>query len=94
MLVRAAEVWADTPAITSPLLKLFSELVHNKSGRISFPVSSPDGYLLFRETSKLLVAYGQRLVRHTPADPKVWLPHLHSISKVKAPASVVMGLVR
>lgn len=70
LLVRAAEVWADTPAITSPLLKLFSELVHNKSGRISFPVSSPDGYLLFRETSKLLVAYGQRLVRHTPADPK------------------------
>ena len=56
--LRAAEVWFDTPSVTSPLLKFLSEFVFNKNGRITFKPSSPNGILLFRETSKLLVAYG------------------------------------
>jgi exportin-7 len=49
---------AGVPEVTTPLLKLFSEFVNNKSQRIIFDSSSPNGILLFRETSKILVSYG------------------------------------
>jgi exportin-7 len=58
LLVKAGEVFYDEPSITAPLLKFMSDLVYNKSGRITFAPSSPNGILLFREASKLLVAYG------------------------------------
>jgi len=46
--------------VTTPLLKFVAELVLNKSQRLTFEPSSPNGILLFREVSKLLVAYGSR----------------------------------
>ncbi|KAL6051841.1 exportin-7 isoform X1 [Balamuthia mandrillaris] len=70
LLIQAAEVYYDTPSVTSPLLKFFSEFVNNRAERISFKPSSPHGILLFRETSKLLSAYGGRLLAYTPADPE------------------------
>ncbi|MED6137173.1 hypothetical protein PIB30_062583 [Stylosanthes scabra] len=48
--------------VTSPLLKFVAELVLNKSQRLTFGPSSPNGILLFREVSKLIVAYGSRIL--------------------------------
>lgn len=48
--------------VTTPLLKFMAELVLNKSQRLNFDSSSPNGILLFREVSKLIVAYGSRIL--------------------------------
>lgn len=61
VLLRICEVFSEVgaPEVTTPLLKLYSEFVNNKSQRILFDSSSPNGILLFRETSKVLVTYGR-----------------------------------
>jgi exportin-7 len=64
--VRAAEVWYDEPAVTTALLKFMEEFVYNKAQRVMFDQSSPNGILLFRETSTLIVAYGSRILGHHP----------------------------
>ena len=43
-----------------------AELVHNKCQRIAFDCSSPNGILLFREASRLLVTYGQHILTGAP----------------------------
>ena len=48
--------------MTTPILKLYSELVNNRSQRLQFDISSPNGILLFRDTSKLLVNYGTKIL--------------------------------
>ncbi|XP_075095924.1 uncharacterized protein LOC107774714 isoform X3 [Nicotiana tabacum] len=62
LLVKAITIWADTPEVTTPLLKFIAEFVLNKSQRLNFETSSPNGILLFREVSKLIVAYGSRIL--------------------------------
>lgn len=42
------------------MLKLYAELVNNRSQRLQFDISSPNGILLFRDASKLLVNYGSK----------------------------------
>ncbi|ROJ26379.1 Exportin-7 [Anabarilius grahami] len=59
---RAIELWYHVPACTTPVLKLMAELVHNRSQRLQFDVSSPNGILLFRETSKMITTYGNRIL--------------------------------
>ncbi|KAJ6702388.1 hypothetical protein OIU74_013527 [Salix koriyanagi] len=54
--------WTDTPEVTTPLLKFMAEFVLNKAQRLTFDSSSPNGILLFREVSKLIVAYGTRIL--------------------------------
>ncbi|XP_071044353.1 exportin-7 isoform X2 [Parasteatoda tepidariorum] len=65
ILHRAIEMWYHDPAVTTPTLKLFAELVVNRSQRLQFDVSSPNGVLLFREASKVIVNYGTRLLTMT-----------------------------
>ncbi|GFY49640.1 exportin-7 [Trichonephila inaurata madagascariensis] len=65
ILHRAIEMWYHDPAVTTPVLKLFAELVVNRSQRLQFDVSSPNGVLLFREASKVIVNYGTRLLTMT-----------------------------
>lgn len=48
--------------VTTPLLKFMAEFVLNKAQRLTFDSSSPNGILLFREVSKLVVAYGSRIL--------------------------------
>ncbi|KAM5229748.1 exportin-7 isoform 5-T5 [Hipposideros larvatus] len=62
ILQRAIELWYHDPACTTPVLKLMAELVHNRSQRLQFDVSSPNGILLFRETSKMITMYGNRIL--------------------------------
>ncbi|KAI8562570.1 hypothetical protein RHMOL_Rhmol03G0045300 [Rhododendron molle] len=62
LLLKAITHWTDTPEVTIPLLKFVAEFVLNKSQRLTFDSSSPNGILLFREVSKLTVAYGSRIL--------------------------------
>lgn len=62
VLVRIADVYYDTPEVTSPLLKFMAEFVLNKSSRVAFDSSSPNGILLFRLASEVLVAYGSKVI--------------------------------
>jgi exportin-7 len=59
---RALEYWYNEPFVTTPILKLMAELVQNRSQRLTFEISSPNGILLFREASRLLCTYGSRIV--------------------------------
>lgn len=56
--------------VTTPVLKFMAEFVVNKTQRLTFDSSSPNGILLFREVSKLVVSYGTRiLLLPAPSDP-------------------------
>ncbi|PSC72660.1 exportin-7 isoform X2 isoform A [Micractinium conductrix] len=64
------EAWADTPEVTTALLKFMAEFVLNKTQRLTFDSSSPNGILLFREVSKVIVTYGNRALQLGPtSDP-------------------------
>jgi exportin-7 len=56
------EGWGDTPQVTGPILKFMREFVINKTQRLTFDSSSPNGILLFREVSKVLVLYGRNIL--------------------------------
>ncbi|XP_057585231.1 ran-binding protein 17 isoform X4 [Hippopotamus amphibius kiboko] len=62
ILQRAIEQWYGEPACTTPILKLMAELMQNRSQRLNFDVSSPNGILLFREASKMICTYGNQIL--------------------------------
>ncbi|XP_071724978.1 uncharacterized protein [Rutidosis leptorrhynchoides] len=62
LLSKGISHWYDTPEVTTPLLKFMAEFVLNKAQRLTFESSSANGILLFREVSKLIVAYGSRIL--------------------------------
>uniref|UniRef100_A0A6A7FXJ8 Exportin-7-A-like n=2 Tax=Hirondellea gigas TaxID=1518452 RepID=A0A6A7FXJ8_9CRUS len=68
--IRGLEIWSHDPEVTTPILKLYAELVQNKSQRLQFDVASPNGILLFREASKVIVTYGSRLLARGNNIPK------------------------
>lgn len=80
ILIRAVEIWAHDPSVTTPVLKFFCELVQNRSQRLVFDVSSPNGYLLFRETSKLICCYGNRILNIDVPKEQLYPMRLKGIS--------------
>ncbi|NXD66482.1 RBP17 protein, partial [Eolophus roseicapillus] len=62
VLQRAIELWYHEPACTTPILKLMAEFMQNRSQRLNFDVSSPNGILLFREASKMICTYGNQIL--------------------------------
>ena len=71
-LQRACVAFFNAPEVTTPLLKLYAELVYNKAQRLTFDSSSPNGILLFRDASAIVVAYGRRALEYSlpsGADP-------------------------
>lgn len=66
VLLKICEVFSEAgvPEVTTVLLKFYAEFVHNKSQRIVFDSSSPNGILLFREASRILVTYGTHTLRN------------------------------
>ncbi|XP_043925027.1 ran-binding protein 17 [Protopterus annectens] len=62
ILQRAIKLWYCEPACTTPILKLLTELLQNRSQRLNFDVSSPNGILLFREASKMICTYGNQIL--------------------------------
>ncbi|XP_020086348.1 exportin-7 isoform X2 [Ananas comosus] len=71
LLLKAISHWSDVPEVTTPLLKFMAEFVLNKAQRLTFDSSSPNGILLFREVSKLVVAYGSRILS-LPNSPDIY----------------------
>ncbi|KAM9373315.1 LOW QUALITY PROTEIN: ran-binding protein 17 [Phaethornis superciliosus] len=69
VLQRAIELWYCEPVCTTPILKLMAEFMQNRSQRLNFDVSSPNGILLFREASKMICTY----------DPLSWDNHFGSV---------------
>ena len=65
-LARGLELWADTPYVTTPLLKLYGELLYQRGQRINFGNNSPNGVLLFRAAARVVSAYGTSPCRATP----------------------------
>jgi exportin-7 len=51
------EAWADSPEVTTALLRFMAEFVMNKNTRLAFDSSSPNGILLFREVSKVCCVF-------------------------------------
>jgi len=80
ILHRAVEIWYNDPQVTTPILKLFAELVQNRSQRLQFDVSSPNGILLFREASKIICAYGSRILGVTVSKDQMYALKLKGIS--------------
>ena len=80
VLQRAIEVWYQDPQVTTPVLKLFAELVQNRSQRLQFDVSSPNGILLFREASKIICTYGNRILGVTVSKEQMYPMKLKGIS--------------
>ncbi|GAX79235.1 hypothetical protein CEUSTIGMA_g6675.t1 [Chlamydomonas eustigma] len=65
VILKCLEAWADSPDVTTPLLKFMAEFVFNKSTRLTFEASSPNGILLFREVSKVITTYGSCVLQHS-----------------------------
>lgn len=67
LFTKAIELWYNEPFVSTPILKLMSELVQNRSQRLTFEISSPNGILLFREASRLVCTYGSRILTLNPS---------------------------
>ncbi|CAB3396860.1 unnamed protein product [Caenorhabditis bovis] len=67
ILLFSVERWTDCADVTTPIIRLLSELVQNRQQRLKFEMSSCSAVLLFKETSKIITVYGERLL----ALPKV-----------------------
>ena len=77
-ILASLEAWADTPEVSTPILKFMAEFVLNKTQRLAFDASSASGILLFREVSKVrppawpgLRVQGLRLPGLCPGEPRV-----------------------
>lgn len=72
IIIACLEAWADVPSVANSILKFMAEFVLNKTQRLTFDSSSPNGILLFREVSKILKVYGTRTLLPSspaPSDP-------------------------
>ncbi|TPX35726.1 hypothetical protein SmJEL517_g01976 [Synchytrium microbalum] len=67
VLIRGLEANYDHPCAQA-ILKFFNEFVQNKSQRLNFDISSPNGILLFRETSRVISTYGRLALSRTVMD--------------------------
>ncbi|KAG0329913.1 hypothetical protein BGZ99_010024 [Dissophora globulifera] len=64
IVTRAIEIWPQNE-LAIPILRFWQEFATNKSSRVTFDSSSPNGILLFRETSNILSTYGQNLLNRS-----------------------------
>jgi hypothetical protein len=57
LLGAALTAWADDPYVTTPILKLIMDVVHNRTHRIVFAPSKASGYILCRRAALCVTAY-------------------------------------
>ena len=55
---------ANDPFVTTPILKLFACLVHNRAHRIVFPPSSAGGIILFRAASNIIEVFSKTALQN------------------------------
>lgn len=79
-MLHAVELWHYEPQVTTPILKLFAELTQNRSQRLQFDASSPNGILLFREASKVICSYGNRILNVDVPKDQIYPLKLKGIS--------------
>ena len=75
LLAKVADIWHDQTDVIISLLRFLHEFCHNKANRVNFDQSSPNGILLFRCTSDVVCAYGNRLLSVPPMasnDPQIY----------------------
>ncbi|KAM9979902.1 hypothetical protein ACTFIZ_006158 [Dictyostelium cf. discoideum] len=63
VLIKIINVWVDSPEVTTSLLKFISEFVFNRQSRLIFDSSSANGFIIFRDTSKILVSYASLILK-------------------------------
>jgi exportin-7 len=63
IILSAFKLAAEDPDVSIPVLRFFCELTHNRSQRIEFPPSSPNGIILFKELSQALQIYCESSIR-------------------------------
>ncbi|KXS17551.1 hypothetical protein M427DRAFT_54487 [Gonapodya prolifera JEL478] len=79
VLLRALEANHDT-FVAIAILKFFGEFVANKQQRLNFDVSSPNGILLFRETSRVLQTYGRFVIGRNVGEARKYEDKFKGIS--------------
>lgn len=73
ILSRVADLWFDQPDVIISLLRFVQEFCHNKANRVNFDQSSPNGILLFRNTSDVVCAFGRRTLNaSTPTSGDIY----------------------
>ena len=71
LIPRLVDCWWDSPVVIIPLLRFVSELASNRTQRITFAPSSPNGFILFRESCHVLTSYGLKMLAALEASPLV-----------------------
>uniref|UniRef100_A0A0N4Z676 Importin N-terminal domain-containing protein n=1 Tax=Parastrongyloides trichosuri TaxID=131310 RepID=A0A0N4Z676_PARTI len=59
---RALDLWGDCPEVVNPIMKLLMEISCNRTSRLSFEMSTRYTIVLFKEISKIVVNYGERIL--------------------------------
>lgn len=83
LLAKVADIWHDQTDVIISLLRFLHEFCHNKANRVNFDQSSPNGILLFRYTSDVVCAYGNRLLSTPPPsanDPQIYKKRYKGLS--------------
>ncbi|VDM45504.1 unnamed protein product [Toxocara canis] len=70
ILARSVELWTGCTDVVSPVLKLLCELCQNRQQRLQFEMSSCSAVLLFREVSKIICTYGERMLALPTVQPE------------------------
>uniref|UniRef100_A0A0K0D9C8 Importin N-terminal domain-containing protein n=1 Tax=Angiostrongylus cantonensis TaxID=6313 RepID=A0A0K0D9C8_ANGCA len=62
IMMRAVEEWSSSPEVMTPIFRLLAELCQNRQQRLKFEMSSCSAVLLFKEASKIICGYGNRIL--------------------------------
>ena len=59
----AVQMWPNDPNVTVPIFKMLAELVQNRQQRLQFELSNPGPYLLFRELSRFICSFVEKIMQ-------------------------------
>uniref|UniRef100_A0A158Q4K4 Exportin-7 n=1 Tax=Dracunculus medinensis TaxID=318479 RepID=A0A158Q4K4_DRAME len=80
ILLQSCEVWSHCCEVINPILKLLLELSQNRQQRLQFEMSSCFTVLLFREISKILCTYGERISMPVPSEENAYKERYKNIA--------------